>query len=162
MVTGLTNGRRYTFAVRAVNAAGGGEVARVTVTSGTTGPGAPRNLSGSPGDKQVTLTWDAPSSDGGSTITRYEYEIDDSGVWMDAGTDRRAVVTGLTNGRRYTFAVRAVKRGRRRRSGEGDGDAVHRAQRAVEPAWGTGGPAGDADVGRAVERRRFRDHPVRV
>ena len=107
VVTGLTNGRRYGFAVRAVNAAGGGEVASVAVTPGT-GPGAPRNLSGSPGDQQVMLTWDAPSSDGGSTITRYEYEIDDSGAWMDAGTDRRAVVTGLTNGRRYTFAVRAV------------------------------------------------------
>ena len=157
----LTNGRRYTFAVRAVNAAGGGEVARVTVTPGTE-PGAPRNLSGSPGDKQVTLTWDAPSSDGGSTITRYEYEIDDSGAWMDAGTDRRAVVTGLTNGRRYTFAVRAV-------NAAGGGEV---ARVTVTPGTGPGAPRnlsgspGDKQVtltwGRAVERRRFHDHPVRV
>ena len=129
VVTGLTNGQRYTFAVRAVNAAGGGEVASVTVTPGT-GPGAPRNLSGSPGDQQVTLTWDAPSSDGGSTITRYEYEIDDSGVWMDAGTHRRAVVTGLTNGRRYTFAVRAV-------NAAGGGEV---ARVTVTPGTGPGAP----------------------
>ena len=38
-----------------------------------------------PGDEQVTLTWDAPSSDGGSAILRYEYAIDDSGTWIDAG-----------------------------------------------------------------------------
>ncbi len=126
VVTGLTNGQRYTFAVRAVNAAGGGEVASVTVTPGT-GPGAPRNLSGSPGDQQVTLTWDAPSSDGGSTITRYEYEIDYSGAWMDADTDRRAVVTGLTNGRRYTFAVRAV-------NAVGGGEAARVTVTVREPA----------------------------
>ena len=126
VVTGLTNGQRYTFAVRAVNAAGGGEVASVTVTP-FTAPGAPRNLSGSPGDQQVTLTWDAPSSDGGSTITRYEYEIDYSGAWMDADTDRRAVVTGLTNGRRYTFAVRAV-------NAVGGGEAARVTVTVREPA----------------------------
>jgi hypothetical protein len=34
-------------------------------------PGAPLNLAGTAGDLQVTLVWDAPTSDGGSPITDY-------------------------------------------------------------------------------------------
>ena len=106
-VPDLTNGQPYTFAVRAVNAAGGSPAAAVTATPATTA-GAPQNLSWAPGDGQVTLTWDAPSSDGGAAITRYEYAIDDSGTWIDAGLDLQETVPGLTNGQPYTFAVRAV------------------------------------------------------
>ena len=54
------------------------------------------------------LTWDAPSSDGGSAILRYEYAIDDSGTWIDAGLDLEETVPGLTNGQQYAFEVRAV------------------------------------------------------
>ena len=106
-VTGLTNGREYAFEVLAVNAAGAGPATSVTATPFTT-PGAPLHLSGVPGDEQVTLTWDAPSSDGGSAILRYEYAIDDSGTWIDAGLDLEETVPGLTNGQRYTVEVRAV------------------------------------------------------
>ena len=106
-VPGLTNGQRYTVAVRAVNAAGAGPAAEVTATPVTT-PGAPQDLRGEPGDAQVTLRWEAPTSDGGSAILRYEYAVDDSGTWIDAGGDREATVPGLTNGQRYTVAVRAV------------------------------------------------------
>ena len=106
-VTGLTNGQPYAFAVRAVNAAGTGPAATVTASPVTT-PGAPQHLSGVSGYEQVTLTWDAPSSDGGSAILRYEVAVDDSGTWIDAGLDLEETVLGLTNGQRYTFAVRAV------------------------------------------------------
>ena len=115
-VPGLTNGQPYTFTVRAVNAAGGGDAAAVTATPATT-PGAPENLGWAPGDGQVTLSWDAPSSDGGAAITRYEYEIDDSGTWIDAGLDLQETVPGLTNGQPYTFALRAV-------NAAGGGDAA--------------------------------------
>ena len=75
-------------------------------------PGAPRELSASPGDRQVVLGWDAPSSDGGSAVERYEYRYGESGAgfgaWTSAGTERTATVTGLANGRRYAFEVRAV------------------------------------------------------
>ena len=106
-VPGLTNGQQYAFEVRAVNAAGAGLAATVTASPVTT-PGAPQHLSGVSGDEQVTLTWDAPSSDGGSAILRYEYAIDDSGTWIDAGLDLEETVPGLTNGQQYAFEVRAV------------------------------------------------------
>ena len=106
-VTGLMNGTRYTFQVRAVNASGPGPAAAVTVTPVTT-PGVPQQLKGVPGDGQVTLTWEAPSSDGGAAITGYQYELDKSGTWRDAALDLEATVTGLTDGQAYAFAVRAV------------------------------------------------------
>ena len=67
----LDNGLRYRFEVRAVNMQGEGAVATVMATPSAK-PSAPRNLSATPGDAEVTLTWDPPSEDGGSAIERYE------------------------------------------------------------------------------------------
>ena len=108
-IPGLTNGTEYTVRVIATRtgADDGPPSAEVKGTPFTT-PGAPQHLSGVPGDAQVMLTWDAPSSDGGSAILRYEYAIDDSGTWIDAGLDLEETVPGLTNGQQYAFEVRAV------------------------------------------------------
>ena len=108
-IPSLTNGTPYTVRVIATRtgATDGPPSAEVTGTPFTT-PGAPQHLRGEPGDAQVTLTWDATSSDGGSAILRYEYAIDDSGTWIDAGLDLEATVPGLTNGQQYAFEVRAV------------------------------------------------------
>ena len=110
-IPSLTNGTEYTVRVIATRtgATDGAPSAEVTGTPFTT-PGAPQHLSGVPGDAQVTLTWDAPSSDGGSAILRYEYAIDDSGTWIDAGLDLEETVPGLTNGQQYAFEVRARNR----------------------------------------------------
>ena len=106
-VPDLTSGQSYAVAVRAVNAAGAGPAAEVTATPVTT-PGAPQRLRSEPGDAEVTLRWDAPTSDGGSPILRYEYAIDGSETWIDAGGDLEETVPDLTNGQSYAFAVRAV------------------------------------------------------
>ena len=59
----------------------------------------------------MTLTWDAPENDGGSAITDYEYRIDGKGDWISTdSTHTTHTVTGLVNGREYTFQVRAVNR----------------------------------------------------
>ena len=108
-IPSLTNGTEYTGRVIATRtgATDGAPSAEVKGTPFTT-PGAPQHLRGEPGDAQVMLTWDAPSSDGGSAILRYEYAIDDSGTWIDAGLDLEETVPGLTNGQQYAFEVRAV------------------------------------------------------
>ena len=106
-VMGLTNGQSYDFEVRAENMQGKGAEAKVMATlSGK--PTEPLNLSATPGDRQVTLSWDVPLSDGGSAIERYEYQVDRSENWIDTGRDRRVPVMGLTNGQSYDFEVRAV------------------------------------------------------
>ena len=127
-----------------------------------TPPGAPQNLSWVLGDEQVTLSWDAPSSDGGAAITRYEYAIDASGTWIDAGLDLQAG-NGHRPDERAAVHIRGAggERGRRRPSDDGDGDAGHHTWRAAEPELGAGRRAGDAELGRPVERRRCRDHPLR-
>ena len=89
-------------------------------------PGAPRNLMAVGGDGQVVLTWRAPSSDGGAAITDYEYRINRRNPWISTGsTDTTYTVTGLVNGREYTFEVRAVNR-------IGKGRASSRAEAAPE------------------------------
>ena len=74
-----------------------------------TEPDAPTSLRSTRGDQRVTLRWTAPASDGGESITDYEYEQDGSRTWTSTGgTATRYTVTGLTNGQTYTFRVRAV------------------------------------------------------
>ncbi len=108
-VTGLTNGTAYTFKLRAVNAIGNGAEASATVTPSTT-PGAPQSFTATRGNTQATLSWTAPSSNGGASISKYQYQ-QDSGSWTDisgGGSAASHTVTGLTNGTQYTFKLRAV------------------------------------------------------
>jgi predicted phage tail protein len=117
VVTGLTNGKVHIFVVRAVNAQGPGawvELPRVVTPA--LPPGAVTGLAATPGDGQVTLSWTAPASTGGSPITNYEIQVAEqtSGVWSgyrpvsrSASAATSAVVTGLTNGKVHIFVVRA-------------------------------------------------------
>ena len=74
----------------------------------------PQTLAATASNLQVTLTWTAPSSNGGETITDYiiEYSPDGGVVYqrfIDAvDTTLSEVVTGLTNGTAYLFRVSAV------------------------------------------------------
>ena len=85
-------------------------------TSTRTPPGPPRDIVAVPGDQQVTLSWTAPESDGGASVTGYRVTGTAQGqpdVSCDtAGTS--CTIEGLTNGRRYTFRIVA-------RNSEGDG-----------------------------------------
>ena len=71
-VTGLTNDITYTFAVRAVNPSGDGPASTATGVPVPV-PAAPVNLSATPGDGRVTLSWTDP---GDASITKYQYSTD--------------------------------------------------------------------------------------
>ncbi|MEK7409808.1 MAG: fibronectin type III domain-containing protein, partial [Actinomycetota bacterium] len=113
-VTGLTNGTAYTFRVAAVNVAGTGNYSTVSASvTPATVPGAPTSVVGTPGNTQVSLTWTAPVSNGGSAITDYVVESSPDGTTWTTFADgvsatAAATVTGLTNGTAYTFRVAAT------------------------------------------------------
>jgi len=73
-----------------------------------TTPGAPEDLTATPGDSGVALSWAAPASDGGSPITGYEVSKDDGASWTGVELNTSYTFTGLINGMTYTFKVRAV------------------------------------------------------
>ena len=134
-VTGLTNGQSYTFRVRAVNSAGASaaSAASASVIPATV-PGAPTSLGVTGGDREVELSWTAPASNGGDTITGYEYEQSGSGTWISTGgTDTTYTVFNLTNGQPYRFRVRALNS-----VGEG---AASAASANVTPATEPDAPA---------------------
>ena len=85
------------------------EIATVPVpVTVATVPGPPRNLTATPGDRQVSLSWTGPATDGGSPIIRYDYQVDDEQWVSTGGTETSHVVRDLVNGTTYTFRVRAV------------------------------------------------------
>ena len=72
-------------------------------------PSYPGTIQAEGGDGAVTLTWNAPSSQGSSRIQYYEYRIDGEGEWISTeSTDRTHTIAGLINGRVYFFHLRAV------------------------------------------------------
>jgi len=107
-ISSLTNGTEYLVRVRAVTSEGDGAASGPATGTPRTTPGAPTSLSTTVGSGQVVVNFTA-GSDGGSTILRYEYELDDSDSWISAGVAASPVtVTGLTNGTTYSIKIRAV------------------------------------------------------
>lgn len=135
-VTGLTNGTGYTFTVRASNAAGFQSAA--SAPSGTVtpvgAPTAPTAVSGVAGNTQVTVSWSAPSSNGGSALTTYTVTSSPgSRTCTSTHPTTSCTVTGLTNGTAYTFTVVA-------RNTAGFTSAASDPSASVTPAAPPGAP----------------------
>ena len=116
--TGLTNGQIYYYFVSADNSVGTGLPSNVVnaTPTGPTVPGAPQNLQASPSNGQNYLGWQAPSSDGGATITRYRVfrgtttsneTLVTTGGCANLGVILSCTDTGLTNGQIYYYFVSA-------------------------------------------------------
>ena len=114
-VGGLVNGTSYLFRVAALNAVGVGSFGVPSAAVRPEGvPGRPMSLIVNPGDGKVTLSWTAPSSDGGRPIVNYTIESsdDDGKTWKavarPVSADATAMLAGLKNGASYRFRVSAV------------------------------------------------------
>jgi hypothetical protein len=111
--TGLTNGAAYTFTVAAINSQGTGAASAPSnsVTPATVA-GAPTIGTATPGNASASLTWTAPGSTGGATITGYVVTPYIGGTAQAAQTFNSAATTetvvSLTNGTTYTFKVAAI------------------------------------------------------
>ncbi|WP_339833380.1 S-layer homology domain-containing protein [Paenibacillus sp. FSL R7-0272] len=103
----LLNGTTYFFTVRAGNSGGlSGESNQANATPATV-PAAPTNFLAVAGNGEATVTFTAPTENGGSPITGYEV-TDSSGNVVTTGAASPIVITGLTNGTSYTFTVKAI------------------------------------------------------
>ena len=70
-------------------------------------PTIPTDVIATSGVGQVTVSWNAPVDDGGSSVTLYTVTSDPGQVAVTA-SGLNAVVTGLTLGTNYTFTVTAT------------------------------------------------------
>ena len=77
-------------------------------------PGPPQDVNAVAGDRRATVSWLAPSKDGGAPIVRFLVSAQPGGrscvSAVGAPGEDACVVHGLSNGAPYTFTVRAVNR----------------------------------------------------
>lgn len=138
-VSGLSNGKHYTFVVTANNANGTSSPSLPSETVVPDGkpvqpPGAPTTAMAFPGEGCASIHFDSPEDDGGSAITGFAITVNPGGRKV-MFTGRKFlvlsgrhvtfdVVDGLEDGKAYTFDVAAVNAA---------GEGAAKTTRAVTP-----------------------------
>lgn len=110
--TGLANGVSHTFRVAATNSVGTGmALDSNAVTPQAAVPGAPTGVTAVPGDARATVSWTAPTANGGAAVTGYvitPYQGATALFPIEApAAPTSETVLGLTNGVATTFKVAA-------------------------------------------------------
>ncbi|MFA5386625.1 MAG: fibronectin type III domain-containing protein, partial [Candidatus Paceibacterota bacterium] len=130
-----------------------------------TAPTAPQSLAATNGNTQSVLTWSAPSSDGGASITSYKVYrgttsngeiLLSSGGCSGLGNVLTCTDTGLTNGTTYYYKVSAVNS-----VGEGSQSSEATATPAA-PAPQTGYARPNGDVSKGMTPSTGTDHYVLI
>jgi hypothetical protein len=113
-VTGLINGTSYTFKVAAINPSGTGSESassNTVIPSAIALPSAPTiGVATDTSSTSATVSFTAPSNDGGSPIISYTAVSSPSGITstVNQSGSGTITVTGLTLGTSYTFTVFAT------------------------------------------------------
>ena len=148
----LTNGTRYRFRVRARNGAGNGEPSSWVGATPAGPPGAPGDLTASPGDGWVRLEWTPAVSDYVPVLKYQSQQKSDQpefGDWIDipasgpnAENSTSFTVSSLNNGTAYTYRVRAVNKSG---GGAASDSATATAGAPAQPS-GLGWAPGDGQI----------------
>ncbi len=113
--SGLANGAKYFYKVTALNSFGESPQSNessATSSAPATVSSVPQNLQATAGNGQVSLIWQAPSSNGGSAITSYKIyrstTADTETLLTTVGNVTSYADTGLINGITYFYKVTAL------------------------------------------------------
>jgi Fibronectin type III domain len=113
----------------------------VSTVSYTAPPSAPTGAAADAGDGQASVSFDAPASDGGSTVTSYTVTSSPGGLTA-SGSSSPITVTGLTDGVDYTFTVTAANA-----AGTGPASAASNIVTPTAAGGGAGGGGGGGGGG---------------
>jgi len=132
-VSGLSNGTSYSFIVTATNNAGTSVAsASSNVVTPITVPGAPTGVSAVSGNAVATVSFTAPSNNGGAAIT--SYTVTSSGGQTATGTSSPINVVGLASGVQYTFTVTASNSSGSSASSSSSNVAIYYANLPLAPS----------------------------
>ena len=118
-IAGLTNGQSYSVRLRAVNSNGDSDPSTSATLVIASVPTAPTLGTVTAGDGSLSVAFTVPDSNGGSSITTYEYSTDGGATWRaraSGSTGSPLVITRLSsdgtatlvNGATYAVQLRAV------------------------------------------------------
>jgi len=111
-ITELTNGTAYSVSVSATNAMGTTSSAGSVTSTPATTPDAPTSLNVTAGNGTLTITWSAPTFNGGATISAYtvtaDNGVDTPSTCTVTDGSNSCVLSGLTNGSDYSVTVTAT------------------------------------------------------
>jgi titin len=107
VVPGLRNGTQYTFTVTAANVIGTGQTSAPSAeVMPVARPSAPTSVVAVPADRTAHVSWSAADGNG-DAVNDYTVTSSPDGATCTTATTQCSV-TGLTNGRTYTFTVVAA------------------------------------------------------
>ena len=124
-ITGLTPNSSYTFTVVATNASGNSlpSSASNSITAQTTVPNPPTGVSASMNVNSATISFSAPSFNGGASISGYTVTSSPGG-FTGTGSSSPITVTGLSPSTAYTFSVVATNSVGNSSAGTGSGTTL--------------------------------------
>ena len=112
-ITGLADATPYFFRVAALNEIGTGAWSAAVPMSTFNVPGAPTSLKITGGASKATLTWVAPTSNGGAPITGYRIQYSTDATFatqniLEVGAVTSAVISNLPSNVAYYARIAAV------------------------------------------------------
>ena len=111
-ISGLVNGTSYVVEVVAINEVGSSTPATSDAIVTTTVPSAPTPVSLVPGNRTITVSWSAPSNNGGTEVTSYVATATDGNgtsftCTTEAGLSSTCTISGLAVGTTYDVTIQA-------------------------------------------------------